>query len=85
MRGDRFCLVIGDFNDNYLNEPKSPFVKHMLQQNFSQLVRSPTHAEGGLLDHVYVRNATWNLEVDVNFRHYSDHAAISVIQSCPCQ
>ena len=39
MRGDRFCLVVGDFNDNYLNEPKSPFVKHMLQQNFSQLVR----------------------------------------------
>ena len=53
----------------------------MVAQNNLQLVKIATHLEGGILDHVYVHNAKWPLEIDVNFRYYSDHAAVSVIKS----
>ena len=77
---EKFCLIVGDFNDNYLQQPKPKFVQHMIAQNNPQLVRVATHLEGGILDHVYVHNAQWPLEIDVNFRYYSDHAAILVIK-----
>ena len=52
----------------------------MIAQKMSQLVETPTHAEGGLLDHVYVTNKEWQLNTEVNFRYYSDHAAITVMR-----
>ena len=75
------CIIVGDFNDNFLKEPKSNFVQQMIAQKLTQLVETPTHAEGGLLDHVYVTNTKWQLNTEVNFRYYSDHAAITVMMS----
>ena len=80
-RGAQFCIIVGDFNENFLQEPKTRFVQYMILQKFSQLVETPTHIEGGLLDHVYVQNARWALDTEVNFRYYSDHAAITVMKS----
>ena len=74
------CIVVGDFNDNFLQDPKSKFIEHMLAEKLSQLVDTPTHVEGGLLDHVYVKGPRMELNVNVNFRYYSDHAAITVVK-----
>ena len=81
VQGTQFCFIIGDFNENFLQEPKTKFIQNMIAQNFSQLVKTPTHMEGGLLDQVYVKNAKWALETEVNFCYYSDHAAITVLRS----
>ena len=82
VKGDKFCIIVGDFNDNFLQQPKSQFVQQMAKQKFKQPVTTPTHLEGAILDHVYIQNAKWELKVDINFRHYSDHAAISLVKDC---
>ena len=81
LRGTLCCIIVGDFNDNFLKEPKSNFVQQMIAQKLTQLVETPTHAEGGLLDHVYVTNTKWQLNTEVNFRYYSDHAAITIMKA----
>ena len=77
-RGTVNCMIVGDFNENFLQEPKTRLIQHMLANNLLQLVDMPTHSEGGLLDHVYVKGSSMTFNIDVNFRYYSDHAAITV-------
>ena len=77
-RGTVNCMIVGDFNENFLQEPKTRLIQHMLANNLLQLVDTPTHSEGGLLDHVYVKGSSMTFNIDVNFRYYSDHAAITV-------
>ena len=81
LRDTQFCIIVGDFNENFLQAPKPKFVHHMIARGFCQLVNTATHIEGGLLDQVYVQNSRWALATEVNFRYYSDHAAITVIKS----
>ena len=81
LRGTQLCLIVGDFNENFLQEPKPKFVQHMIARKFSQLVNTATHIEGRLLDHVYVQNTRWDFETELNFCYYSDHAAITVMKS----
>ena len=62
----RPCFVIGDLNVNFLNDPKDIITK-ILSCSFKQVVQSPTHIEGGLLDHIHVKRITWEPEVHLNF------------------
>ena len=76
----RPCFITGDFNVNFLREPKDTIVTKILSCGFKQIVRSPTHTEGGLLDHVYMKRVTWEPEVCLNFPYYTDHASISIVK-----
>ena len=76
----RPCFITGDFNVNFLREPKDAIVTKILSCGFKQIVRSPTHTEGGLLDHVYMKRVTWEPEVCLNFPYYTDHASISIVK-----
>jgi exonuclease III len=49
MNSEKPTMVIGDFNFCFL-EDSSQSLKNYLTENFSQLVKEPTHIEGNLLD-----------------------------------
>ena len=81
-KGARPCIIVGDFNINYLGDPKDQIISKITSCGFTQLVQVPTHQEGGLLDHVYSKRAPWKLDICVNYPYYSDHAAISIVKLC---
>ena len=74
----RPCLIVGDFNIDFLHEPQGQIIKKILSCGFQQLVTHPTHIGGGLLDHVYVKRLSWEPQITINFPYYSDHGAISI-------
>ena len=74
----RPCLITGDFNINYMKDPKDSIVARILSCGFNQIVKGPTHKDGGLLDHIYTKRLGWEPRVHMNFPYYSDHAAIAV-------
>ena len=80
-RGAKPCIIVGDFNANYLQEPKHPIITKITSCAFSQLVQSPTHKEGGLIDHVYSKRIPIQMHVHFSWPFYTDHAAIFIEKS----
>ena len=76
----RSGFVVGDFNEDFLHEPKTTVASKMLSHRFKQVVPHPTQMEGGLLDHVYHKGLSWEPKANIDFPYYSDHALISVSQ-----
>ena len=76
----RPCFIIGDFNVNFLQDPKDMIITKIQSCSFKQIVQSPTHKEGGLLDHAYMKRLSWEPEVHLKFPYYTDHAAISIVR-----
>ena len=74
----RSGFIIGDFNVDFLHEPKDAVVSKILSCGFKQIVPHPTHLEGGLLDHIYHKGLSWEPKADIQFPYYSDHGLISV-------
>ena len=72
-------VLVGDFNENFLCDPKPTLVRQLNARGFIQIVDSPTHIHGGCLDHVYVNQSQPTLATEVSFRNYTDHAAITVM------
>ena len=71
-------FICGDFNMHY--QPNLTFAKTLSSKGFRQVVCEPTHMQGNLLDHFYVK--TGNIVVKSCFLHspyYSDHDATCVI------
>ena len=77
-RGAKPCFIVGDFNIDYLQNPDEEIIKKISSCSFKQIVESPTHIAGAVLDHVYVKKATQAYHVIIHFPYYSDHAAIFV-------
>ena len=70
-------IILGDFNihpkekhDHYMK-----FNKRMANNGLLQIIDKPSHKDGNILDHVYVRGIEF---ADWQFHHpyYSDHDAI---------
>ena len=81
-RGTKPCFIVGDFNIDFLKEPNDPVITKILSCGFKQMVNGPTHIEGGLLDHVYMKGKPpFDLQVHTDFTFFSDHAAISLVKS----
>ena len=79
-QGPKPCILVGDFNINFLKESHHPIVKKILSCGFQQLVTFPTHSAGGLLDHIYVKRIPFQPEVIINFPFYSDHAHVTAMK-----
>ena len=77
-KGTKPCIIVGDFNIDFLNMPNELIITQIMSNGFTQIVTSPTHDKGGLIDHVYVKNVIENIEVHLSFPFYSDHAAILI-------
>ena len=72
-------IVCGDININLTNFPQNKFSKALFDLGFIQLVNSPTHILGGIIDHVYFYSN--NMSTCSLYRiypvYYSDHDAVS--------
>ena len=70
-------IVIGDFN--YDASDANSLSRFLHSQGLIQIVNRPTHIEGGIIDHCYVK-ADWKnaIGVDYIFPYYTDHAAICI-------
>ena len=77
-KGNKPCIIVGDFNINFLESPNELIITQITSNGFHQIVTLPTHEKGGLIDHVYIKNVREQIEVSLNFPFYSDHAAILV-------
>ena len=71
------CVIMGDFNF-------TPYVSNIITKklhswNFTQLIKSPTHKDGNILDHVYVSESlSASFVVDNHYIYYSDHQGIFI-------
>ena len=83
FRNDRICIICGDLNLRYQNQPKAYLIQEILTLNFNQLINHPTHRDGGIIDHVYLFRPHMYEEVVINWElfapFYSDHFGISII------
>ena len=77
-KGTKACYIVGDFNIDLSIEPKDVVVRTILSNGFSQILTSPTYLQGGLIDHVYCKNVSFEPQVHLNHCYYSDHVLISV-------
>ena len=73
-------LIVGDMNWDFPSATNA--MKEFLSvNNFSQMVTNPTHEDGGLLDHVYVKledDSNNTVNVDQRAKYYTDHDAIFI-------
>ena len=72
-------ILLGDVNFDY-SLRSHPIKDFLLLKKFTQLIKDPTHDEGGLIDHVYVNDAMMLLDVNIFKKPvcYSDHDEIFV-------
>ena len=77
-KGARKVIIEGDLNIDYLKDPKDAVIRRIISCGFKQIVSSPTHEKGGLLDHIYLKNIASQVDVKISFPFYSDHAAVSI-------
>ena len=70
-------MIVGDFN---FHSGRTNSLSSFLQScNLFQLIKSPTHKDGNTLDHLYISESLKDkLQVDVQFKYFSDHAAIQI-------
>ena len=74
-------LILGDLNFCY-NGKEGKLLRTSLEKlNFSQIIKEPTHIEGHLLDHAYVRNLNSQLKFksELHSKYYTDHKGIAVM------
>ena len=71
------CFVVGDFNINGMNNRMHPVIQSLISSEFRQLVDTPTHESGSLLDYAFVKT-NLNYGTDLHWPYYSDHAAVYI-------
>ena len=74
-------MVVGDFNFHYLDEGVNSIKQFFKKENYSQLIMKPTHTEGNILDHAYVRDKQKVLKftAEVQTKYYTDHRGLALI------
>ena len=72
-------LIVGDLNICYLSQRSHPVISFLESNGFCQLVKSPTHVDGRLIDHVYhytPEHANKEMNVEQQSPYYTDHDII---------
>ena len=80
-KGSRNCIIVGDFNIDFSHNANELIIKKILSKGFTQMLKTPTHLSGGLIDHVYVKYPDHDFETFIDFPLFTDHALISVVES----
>ena len=73
-------IILGHFNIDGLNLDAVNRLKNTMAE-FHEIVQSPTHINGGLLDHVYVRKTIFDSYEISCVKHcvnFSDHDAVKI-------
>ena len=71
-------LVCGDFNINFLKEPRHKISTLLKDLGFQQIVRHPTTIYGSCLDHVYLRTNVLH-RCRLHYPYYSDHECVCIM------
>ena len=74
-------LIVGDLNFCYHGNEGKPLRTSLEKLNFTQIIQEPTHIEGNLLDHAYVRtlNSQLKFKSELHSKYYTDHKGIAVM------
>ena len=74
-------MVVGDLNFHYLEEGANSTKQFFKKENYSQLIMEPTHIEGNILDHAYVRDESGllNFTAEIQTKYYTDHRGIAIV------
>ena len=76
----RITIIGGDLNVCVLKAPKNIVTHTLKDRGFTQIVKTATHIEGGVLDHVYIRQDgckfLWDIEEFP--KYYSDHDGLGL-------
>ena len=68
--------IVGDFNEDVSITSNTPCFTFLRLQAFKQMVSTPTHDSGTIIDHVYVSQTINTMQTDVTDCYYSDHHLI---------
>ena len=75
-------IICGDFNVCYKENRNHPLIRTILNLGFHQMVQHATHIEGGVIDHIYFKNGSHPMNIDVQMYspYYTarDHDALCV-------
>ena len=73
-------LILGDFNCNAFCSKQNFILEELETWNFTQILREPTHIQGGLIDHCYVSKNIPMITVSCNQKsvYYTDHDIIDI-------
>ena len=74
-------IIGGDFNVCALKNQKNYITLKLKELKFHQIVKQATHIEGGLIDHLYIKQGEetdliWDVEVLP--KYFTDHDCIRV-------
>jgi hypothetical protein len=72
-------FVMGDFNTdiNKSTQTAKDLINFAHRYGFHQLVKTPTHRKGGLLDLIFTNRYTQQSDTDISPTYYSDHFIVS--------
>ena len=78
MNSSNPTVLMGDFNEKY--STSSQMSRDLEKRNFSQLISTPTHDKGNLIDHLYVNDLLLQKGhfIEKNAAYYSDHDIITL-------
>ena len=69
-------IIVGDFNDNLFTSKS--LLKLIEQHQYRQLVTFPTTDANTLIDHVYIKNAQYQINVELVPTYYSHHNVVFI-------
>ena len=76
ITNEKQTIILGDFNLCYQSQRDHPIFNLLHDMNFVQLVTSPSHIEGRVLDLVFVHETNKNLTVHQKATYFTDHDVI---------
>jgi len=79
LNNNKTTLLIGDVN--YCFTQQNPLSRFLTQEKFEQLVTSPTHIKGGIIDHAHLRESDKKLTkvVKQKCHYWTDHNSVNMI------
>ena len=78
---DKPLLIIGDFNSCFLETSSNATKRYLKENQFSQLIKEPTHIEGNLIDQANIKDArrAYKYSAELHSKYYTDHKALSIL------
>ena len=73
--------IVGDFNEDVSIASSTCCSTMFRSQGFKQMVNTPTHDSGTIIDHVYMSQTLNTMQTDVTDCYYSDHDCHSMFDN----
>ena len=78
----RICIISGDFNLDIRKQSRHLIIQELKKMMFDQKIETPTHVQGGIIDHLYIYYPQEFKDVLISYEtvaaFYTDHFGISI-------